>query len=423
MHEILVLCLSFILLLGSLAGCLRNTTGPIESPEDEKSRVIQFIDTHIHLDGIYRSKATLVKDYETATENLIALMDRYDIDKALIMPPPQGPRQPGAYDYQNLLGVMRKHSNRLYLVGGGGTLNPFINDTEEVEVTEELRAEFEEMAEELIAAGAVAFGEMTALHLCMSERHHFIETPPDHPLFLLLADIAARHDVPIDLHMEAVSEEMPTPSGLLQKCSKNPSTLPATIPAFERLLAHNRDAKIVWQHIGWDNTGNMTVELLRRLLEEHSNLYLSLKIEERGFMVGSQKPMPNRIVDEKWQVRSEWLELIGDFPDRFMIGSDEFIGIPGRTPRRPQSFEETWSILNQLSEDLAYKVGYENAARIYLKVSSDEIEATQSYQPSKQEEIQGAVSAGVERWNLGLDDRTTKNLRVNIRKFSEVFYE
>ncbi|MFQ5614202.1 MAG: hypothetical protein ACE5H9_18930, partial [Anaerolineae bacterium] len=312
-----------------------------------------YIDAHMHLDGMYRSGSGAVKDYETAAENLIALMDQYNVTRALVMPPPQYPGQPGAYDYHNLLGAVAEHPGRLYLVAGGGTLNPLIVGTDASDVTEQLRADFENKAEAIIDDGAVAFGEMAALHLCMQQRHHFIAAPPNHPLFLLLADIAARHGVPIDLHMEAAPEDIPMPSNLLQACSQNPSTLAATIPPLEELLAHNRDAKIVWQHIGWDNIGYMTVDLLRRLLTEHPNLYLALKVEEREVQIESNNPMPNRIVDENRQLRPEWLQLISDFPDRFMIGADEFIGIPGATPTYPQSFEEIWPLLDQLPPDLA----------------------------------------------------------------------
>jgi hypothetical protein len=48
-----------------------------------------------------------------------------------------------------------------------------------------------------------------------------------------------------------------------------------------------------------------------------------------------------------------------------MIGGDEFVGIPGHTPRRPQSFEETWTILDQFLPDLARQVGQDNAALVY----------------------------------------------------------
>ncbi|MFQ5410189.1 MAG: amidohydrolase family protein [Anaerolineales bacterium] len=341
---------------------------PLQStaaPPSTQVAVGHYIDVHMHLDGMNRSGSAIVKDYETAAENLIALMDQYDVASALVMPPPQYPGQPGAYDFHNLLGAVADHPGRLYLVAGGGTLNPLIVGTEASDVTDQLRAEFESRAEAIIADGAAAFGEMAALHLCMQERHHFIAAPPNHPLFLLLADIAARHGVPIDLHMEAVPEDMPTPANLLQACSQNPSTLDATIPPLEELLAHNRDAKIVWQHIGWDNIGYMTADLMRRLLTEHPNLYLALKVEEREVQVESNDPMPNRIVDESGQIRPEWMQLISDFPDRILIGADEFIGIPGATPTYPQSFEEIWPILDQLPPDLAAQVGRDNAPSVY----------------------------------------------------------
>jgi len=36
-----------------------------------------------------------------------------------------------------------------------------------------------------------------------------------------------------------------------------------------------------------------------------------------------------------------------------------------RAPKFPQSFEETWSLMDQLPEHLARKIGRENAARVY----------------------------------------------------------
>ena len=57
---------------------------------------------------------------------------------------------------------------------------------------------------------------------------------------------------------------------------------------------------------------------------------------------------------------------MSDFPDRFMIGADDFIGFPN-TQRQvgAPSFEDTWSLVPQLPEDLRRKVGSENAARLY----------------------------------------------------------
>ncbi len=329
------------------------------------SAAAQYIDVHMHLDGLYQSGGTLVKDYETAAKNLIAQMDQYGVATALVLPPPQVLGQSGSSGpatYSDLLKAVRANPSRLYLVAGGDTLNPLIHGTAASAVTSALRAQFEAQALEIIRSGSKGFGELAALHLSFESRHPYEEVSPDHPLFLLLADIAAREELPIDWHMEAVAQDIPLPKGF--SAPPNASVLHENITALERLLSHNRGARIVWQHIGWDNTGHMTVDLLRRLLKAHPNLYLALRVEERWLTVGGS-PMPNRIVNENWKIRPEWTLLIAEFPDRFMIGSDEFVGIPGRTPRRPQSFEETWRILGQLPGALAAKIGYENAARVY----------------------------------------------------------
>lgn len=327
-----------------------------------------YIDVHLHLDGTYRMggpRGHKVTDYEVAADYLIYHMDKYGVAKALIMPPPQIPGQEVSIYYWDLLDVVKRYPKRFLFAGGGGVLNRLIHYHGKSSVRPEDKAEFKKEAGKIIQAGAKAFGEMAILHLSLNPRHVFEEVSPIHPLFLLLADLAADYEVPIDIHMEAVPKKIPLPAGLNRVSDQNPSTLKANINAFEHLLAHNRRAKIVWQHIGWDNTQYMTIWLLRRLLKEHPNLYLALRVEEREYMLGSNKPMPNRIVDKDWKIRPKWLKFFKDFPDRFMIGTDEFMGIPSVTRRRPQSFEETWIILDQLPPSLAKKIGRTNAERIY----------------------------------------------------------
>ncbi len=325
-----------------------------------------YIDTHMHLDGIYRSgSGGPVADYGPAADNLIAAMDRRGVERALVMPPPQGEGQKRGYDYHDLEEAVARYQGRLLLVAGGGALNPLIEGTDAARVTAAVRARFEREAEAIARAGAVGFGETTVLHLCMNPKHHYVAAPADHPLFLLLADIAARHGMPIDVHMDAVPRDMPLPPRLAGACAANPATLAANIPAFERLLAHNREARIVWQHIGWDNTGQLMPALLRRLLAAHGNLDLALRMPVLPPGAGGGRTPPNRITDMDGGIRSEWLDLMRDFPDRFIIGADEFIGIPGRTPRRPKSFDATWRMLQELPADLRHSIGTANAARIY----------------------------------------------------------
>ncbi len=306
----------------------------------------------------------MAEDWDGAADALVAFMDGNGVAVALVMPPPQNPGQRGAYEFHRIAGALARHPDRLRLVAGGGTLNPMIQGTRAEDVTPALKARFEAKARAAIEAGAAAFGEMTAMHICMSRTHHYVATPADHPLFLLLADLAARHDVPIDLHMEAVAARRPLPRGLKRACLDNPDALPATVPALERLLAHNRKARIVWQHIGWDNVGEMTPALMRRLLAAHPNLYLSIRVEAR-LRNHAGEPMPNRVVGSDWKPAPEWVALFEDFPDRFMAGGDEFVMAPGSPKRFPESFKETWAAVSALPGDLARRIGRDNAARVY----------------------------------------------------------
>lgn len=50
---------------------------------------------------------------------------------------------------------------------------------------------------------------------------------------------------------------------------------------------------------------------------------------------------------------------------RFIMGGDEFYGIAGLTPDRPESTVASWDFLSQLPDDLAIKLVCENVQRIY----------------------------------------------------------
>ncbi len=97
----------------------------------------------------------------------------------------------------------------------------------------------------------------------------------------------------------------------------------------------------------------------------HPNLYLALRVEARLHQVGGGPPMPNRIVDGNMHVGPEWRALMEEFPDRLMIGGDEFISPTENLRMIAKSFSETWSIIGQLPPDLARKIGRDNAARVH----------------------------------------------------------
>jgi predicted TIM-barrel fold metal-dependent hydrolase len=284
-------------------------------------------------------------------------MDSFRVQRSLVMPPP-GPFE-RSNETAGFMAVVQRFPDRFAYLAAGDSLNAMIQQAlRSGTVSPQLREGFQQTAEALIRGGAVGFGETTALHLSFNPSHPFETAPPDHALFLLLADIAARLDVPIDLHMEAVLQDKPPHPRLVSLSRNNPPTLIANIAGFERLLQHNRNARIVWAHVGWDNTGDMTVGLLRRLLGAHPNVYLQLKIDNPPATFPANRPL-----DSANRLKPEWLDLIRSFPDRFVMGSDIFYTEAGTVSNL--TLQPLTSLLSQLPPDLALKVGLENPVRIY----------------------------------------------------------
>jgi hypothetical protein len=304
-------------------------------------------------------------DYDSAADQLAAMMDPLGVAKAIVLPPPQIPNQNGPGGYSSFKKALDRHPGRLFFMAGGLELNTVIHGTPPDRVTGGIKADFEKTALALIQQGALGFGEMAALHLSLNPEHPNENVSPDHPLFLLLADVAAKTNRPIDLHMEAVTTPTPLPAGIARATGRNQTRLTANIPGLERLLVHQRGAKVVWQHIGWDNIGQMTPDLMRRLVRTHPNLYLAFRVEERLRVVGGDDRMPNRLVDPAGRIRPEWLSLIQEYSDRFMVGSDEFVCPVGIRSRYPESMSKTWAMVQTLPPDLAEKVGHTNAAQVY----------------------------------------------------------
>ncbi|MDP6786923.1 MAG: amidohydrolase family protein [Rhodospirillales bacterium] len=365
---------------GNQSGPSRKKGTPGRPPDkDVSSRqpptgAARFVDTHTHLHALgldttfggqafSGSRDDEAGNLAKAAKKLIKRMDEQLVKFALIVVVPSAKSGPEkSYELQR--DTVRKHPDRLRLLAGGALLGPTLQQTDPGAVTDDIKRRFRATAEKLLDEGAVGFGEMLSYHLCMNPKHSFKYAAPDHPLYLLLADIAAERDVPIDLHMEAIEKGGPMPKQLKKRCDKNPDRFVPTIPGLEVLLRHNRKARVVWEHIGWDNTRQMTPRLMRRLLPAHPNLYLSLRAPQQT-KTRDGKPFPNRIFDITGRtIKPEWKRLILDFPDRIMLGADEFVG-PGEKAKLAASFEKTWSILEHFSGEVREKIGGGNARRVF----------------------------------------------------------
>jgi hypothetical protein len=316
-----------------------------------------WIDVHVHL---FADKGALA-DFDEAARQALQIMNAEHIRTMLVMSPPRAREGP---DTESLAALTKQYGPRLAMLGGGGTLNPLLQDAgKSPEVSEGVRQQFEATAERIMASGAKGFGEITAHHLSLAPGHAYEVVAPDHPLLRLLADIAARHDVPIDLHLDPVPSDVATPAHL--RAAQNPPVLQANIEGFERLLAHNRKTKIVWAHAGSDPLGSFTPTLVRALLGRHPNLALSMR---------PTSPRPGAMVPPTGEVNAEWVAVLRDFPDRFVLGSDTMIVATHYTgPQTPRLFAHRGAgqrrgirrLLSVLPPDVARRIGYENAERLY----------------------------------------------------------
>lgn len=138
-----------------------------------------------------------------------------------------------------------------------------------------------------------------------------------------------------------------------------PMRLSANLAAFERLLAHNRKASIIWAHAGTDPLRQRTPELQRELMQRHGNLYSSIR-------VGLGGAHPTAMASEDGRIKGAWRQLLIDFPERFVIGSDSFHPVLMSSRRTPaQALERSRMLLEQLPGPVAQAIAWDNAVRLF----------------------------------------------------------
>jgi len=351
--------LIFMFIFTSISALTQQGT---PDPAPPAATIGPVVDVHVHL------LAATPREYQEAAKEAVAVMDRFGIQKMIVMPPPKDGVIIPDTDYEALLPAIQNYPARFAFLGGGGRLNAMIQQTPwQTPIGEDVRRKFEQEAEEVLRQGAIGFGEIAIHHLSNGPGHPYESVPGDHPLLLLLADIAARHDVPLDVHCDVVTADMLAPAFLTSPL--DPTSFRANIDGFERLLAHNPKTRVIWEHCGSDTLGCWTAGLSRRLLEKYPNLYLGLRIGP-----GPGHYPRNYPLMRDGQMKPEWRKLFQDYPARFMIGSDMFIGPPGfhsplsiaQAAKQPALTNVGVStFLGALPAELARKFASENAMTLY----------------------------------------------------------
>ena len=129
---------------------------------------------------------------------------------------------------------------------------------------------------------------------------------------------------------------------------------PDSVAGMERLLASDRRGRILWNHCG----SNSTAVQVRASLERHTNLFCEVSGRYPSKLEDSAARM--MIFDSRGP-DANWLKLIEDFPDRFLIGTDAASAM---------EYDESIKVvrtglLPYLRPSTAQMVAHENAQRLF----------------------------------------------------------
>lgn len=159
----------------------------------------------------------------------------------------------------------------------------------------------------------------------------------NHPALDAIYDLAARKNLPVNLHNNATS--------------RNRLDRPIYVHEVQDALARHPRTVIIWAHAGLSRMLDLDqpayTGLLREMLTRHDNLYIDL----------SWLIFENYVLDPgDGQVRPCWLALVSDFSDRFMIGSDNI----GHFATYNRNITKYYQLLDALGPDKAGKVAMTN---------------------------------------------------------------
>lgn len=167
--------------------------------------------------------------------------------------------------------------------------------------------------------------------------------PTDAPFFKEALRLAARHDVPLPMHME---------------------WHPESVAQLSALLTEFPQANVVLSHCGKITTAAD----IRPFFEKHPNVYCDLGFRSTPQGETEGRRDPRRIIFwssallRKADIKPDWLQLVEDFPDRFMLAIDD-VGSWDQYDQVVTATRE--AVLAKLSPATAEKVAYRNALRLF----------------------------------------------------------
>ncbi len=161
------------------------------------------------------------------------------------------------------------------------------------------------------------------------------EVSPLAPMVIRMFELADKHHLPVLMHNEVYYYK-----------------------ELDELLTRFPNVKLIWAHAGY--TGYYGVDML---MKKHPNLYADLSIRAL-FRPRDQREAS--IFHSESKLKPEWIETIEKYPDRFMVGLDEY---SNSYRSHEEYFAWTARLLAQLSATTARKVARENIEAVLASTS------------------------------------------------------
>ena len=264
---------------------------------------IPFVDAHVHLN-------------DPALQ--LQLMDQHGARQAVVF-------WGGLSDNASVLEAARRHPGRFIpfaSISPERTAYRPLWEREDTSLLEQLDA--------LLATGAYkGIGEISAAHFASAGFGETDFNPMGTMVRGILA-LARKHRVPVLLHVEITR-----------------------LAEFSQLLEAYPDVQVIWAHGGYT-----PLFLARRLLQRHPNLHYELSA--RTWPEHPRSP-EYTILRDGHAVWPQWLALIEQQPQRFLVGTDA----SNRSPASDQArFASVQQFLQQLSPRARALVGRENILRL-----------------------------------------------------------
>jgi Amidohydrolase len=160
-----------------------------------------------------------------------------------------------------------------------------------------------------------------------------------HPALDPVLDLCAQRDWPVSVHQDSSS------AGRWDEFEY--------LDELREMLDRHPDTTVVWCHAGASRRvkPGEHVSMVRDMLSTYQRLHVDLSWA-----------VYDELVTREGHPDAAWVELVGDFPDRFVIGSDVF-GAFDELPAKLDRFDQ---LLDELSGRDADCVRHENADRLWF---------------------------------------------------------